>query len=96
MFLLSLSNDEILMNCQIPLSSPFSRIIFCKDGKEINIQEAKDNMFTYIIHYKISEEGAGKIYCMFQSKDEDNLVKNSGLSNTKYFPEVLGKKQTLF
>lgn len=62
MFLLSLSNDEILVNCQIPLSSPFFRIIFCKDGKEIKIQEANDNVFAYIIHYKISEDGAGKIY----------------------------------
>ncbi|XP_025031844.1 uncharacterized protein LOC107326567 isoform X2 [Python bivittatus] len=88
LFLRSLSNDEVLLNCLIPRHSQFSRVIFCKDRKEMETKEQEDNTFSYTFHYKLSQDGAGQISCMFQFKDTKNQVKNSGLSNSKMFREV--------
>ncbi|KAM6449023.1 uncharacterized protein PHA67_016552 [Liasis olivaceus] len=87
LFLRSLSNDEVFVNCLIPQHSQFSRVIFCKDGKEMETKEQEDNTFSYTFHYKISQDGAGQISCMFQFKDTENQVKNSGLSNSNFFHE---------
>ncbi|KAM6451988.1 uncharacterized protein PHA67_018534 [Liasis olivaceus] len=92
MFLNSSSNDEgdiIWVKCLIPPDSRFSWVILCKDGKEMKIQEQEDSIFAYNFNYEISEEGAGQISCMFQFRDTDNQVKNSGLSNAKVFLKVL-------
>ncbi|XP_058039185.1 uncharacterized protein LOC131198493 isoform X2 [Ahaetulla prasina] len=92
MFLNTSSSDEgdvVLVKCKLLPISKFSRVILCKDGKEMKIEKQIDSIFAYNFYYKISEHGAGQISCMFQFKDTNNQVRNSGLSNIK----VLGDRR---
>lgn len=85
--------DEVLVKCQIPPVSPFTRIILCEDGVEIKSQKQKDAIFLYKFSYKISRASTRQLSCMYQSKDKNNQVNNSSPSDARNL-YVSGKKTT--
>ncbi|XP_062993676.1 uncharacterized protein LOC134406265 [Elgaria multicarinata webbii] len=87
MLLNSSSRDKggtVLLKCIIPLSHPFTRVILCKNGIEMSSQQQKDSKFGYDFYYNISTSSAVQLSCMYQYKYDNNQVKNSHLSKTKY------------
>ncbi|CAI5790511.1 Hypothetical predicted protein [Podarcis lilfordi] len=75
--------DEVLVKCQIPPVSPFTRIILCEDGVEIKSQKQKDAIFLYKFSYKISRASTRQLSCMYQNKDKNNQVNNSSPSDAR-------------
>nr|XP_028560279.1 uncharacterized protein LOC114583097 [Podarcis muralis] len=75
--------DEVLVKCQIPPVSPFTRIILCEDGVEIKSQKQKNAIFLYKFSYKISRASTRQLSCMYQNKDKNNQVNNSSPSDAK-------------
>ncbi|XP_077773332.1 uncharacterized protein LOC114583097 [Podarcis muralis] len=75
--------DEVLVKCQIPPVSPFTRIILCEDRVEIKSQKQKDAIFLYKFSYKISRASTRQLSCMYQNKDKNNQVNNSSPSDAK-------------
>nr|XP_034991939.1 uncharacterized protein LOC118095087 isoform X2 [Zootoca vivipara] len=75
--------DEVLVKCQIPPVSPFTRIILCEDGVGIKSQKQKDTIFLYKFSYKISRASIRQLSCMYQNMDNNNKVNNSFPSDAR-------------
>ncbi|XP_039374360.1 uncharacterized protein LOC120394189 isoform X2 [Mauremys reevesii] len=71
--------DTIILLCLVPIDTSVTRIIFCKDGKEISMLPKDGNKFIYIFESAQPEspESAGEYSCRYQHKDDKNQEKNS-------------------
>ncbi|CAM5122530.1 unnamed protein product [Natator depressus] len=69
--------DMAVLSCLVPLDAPMTRIVFCKDGKEISVQPKEGNKLVYDSPYTVSRESAGTFSCRYQLKDENNQENNS-------------------
>ncbi|CAM5130264.1 unnamed protein product [Natator depressus] len=69
--------DTAMLSCLVPLDAPMTRIVFCKDGKEISVQPKEGNNLIYDSPYTVSRESAGTFSCRYQLKDENNQENNS-------------------
>ncbi|CAM4620589.1 unnamed protein product [Lepidochelys kempii] len=69
--------DTAMLSCLVPLDTPMTRIIFCKDGKEISVQPKEGNKLVYDSPYTVSRESAGTFSCRYQLKDDNNQENNS-------------------
>ncbi|TFJ99683.1 cyclic AMP-responsive element-binding protein 3 [Platysternon megacephalum] len=74
-----------------PLSIPtlglwllLTRIVFCKDGKEISVQPKGGNTLVYDSPYTVSKESTGAFSCLYQLKDDNNQENNSLPSDPWY------------
>ncbi|CAM5122611.1 unnamed protein product [Natator depressus] len=80
----SSQGDTVVMKCKIPSLSPFTRVIFCKDGKEIAIQPMKESKFAYDLPYEVSTSSSGNFYCLYEHKDNLNHKTLSRLSTAQH------------
>ncbi|CAM4688017.1 unnamed protein product, partial [Lepidochelys olivacea] len=69
--------DTAMVSCLVPLDAPMTRIVFCKDGKEISVQPKGGNTIVYDSPYTVSKESAGAFSCLYQLKDDNNQENNS-------------------
>ncbi|CAM4619439.1 unnamed protein product [Lepidochelys kempii] len=69
--------DTAMLSCLVPLDAPMTRIVFCKDGKEISVQPKGGNIIVYDSPYTVSKESAGAFSCLYQLKDDNNQENNS-------------------
>ncbi|XP_044845174.1 uncharacterized protein LOC123350590 [Mauremys mutica] len=71
--------DTIILLCLVPIDTSVTRIIFCKDGKEISMLPKDGNKFIYIFESAQPEspESTGEYSCRYQHKDDKNQEKNS-------------------
>ncbi|KAG6923750.1 hypothetical protein G0U57_019395 [Chelydra serpentina] len=78
-----------MLSCLVPLDAPMTRIVFCKDGKEISVQPKEGNKLVYDSPYPVSRESAGAFSCRYQLKDDNNQENNS-LSSVSWHLHVAG------
>ncbi|KAG6921642.1 hypothetical protein G0U57_006117 [Chelydra serpentina] len=78
------------MKCKIPALSPFTRIIFCKNEKEIAIQPMQESKFAYVLPYEVSVSSSGNFSCLYEHKDNLNHQTLSLLSTVQHL-SVTGK-----
>ncbi|CAM5173226.1 unnamed protein product [Eretmochelys imbricata] len=76
--------DTAMLSCLVPCGIPVTRIIFCKDGKEISVQPKGGNTVVYDSPYTVSKESAGAFSCLYQLKDDNNQENNSLSSDPRY------------
>ncbi|CAM5173220.1 unnamed protein product [Eretmochelys imbricata] len=76
--------DTAMLSCLVPCGIPVTRIIFCKDGKEISVQPKGGNTVVYDSPYAVSKESAGAFSCLYQLKDDNNQENNSLPSDPRY------------
>ncbi|CAM5173474.1 unnamed protein product [Eretmochelys imbricata] len=76
--------DTAMLSCLVPCGIPVTRIVFCKDGKEISVQPKGGNTVVYDSPYTVSKENAGAFSCLYQLKDDNNPEKNSLSSDPRY------------
>ncbi|XP_039366766.1 uncharacterized protein LOC120388761 isoform X2 [Mauremys reevesii] len=76
--------DTALLSCLVPVDAPMTRIVFCKDGKEISVQPKGGNTLVYDSPYTVSRESAGAFSCRYQLKDDNNQENNSLPSDLWY------------
>ncbi|CAM5130236.1 unnamed protein product [Natator depressus] len=69
--------DTAMLSCLVPLDAPMTRIVFCKDGKEISVQPKEGNKLVYDSPYTVSRESSGTFSCRYQLKDDNNQENNS-------------------
>ncbi|CAM4617064.1 unnamed protein product [Lepidochelys kempii] len=69
--------DTVILLCFIPMDTSVTRVIFCKDGKEISMLPKDRNKFIYESAQPASPESAGEYPCLYQHKDDRNQEKNS-------------------
>ncbi|CAM5122902.1 unnamed protein product [Natator depressus] len=69
--------DMAMLSCLVPLDAPMTRIVFCKDGKEISVQPKEGNKLVYDSPSTVSRESAGTFSCRYQLKDDNNQENNS-------------------
>ncbi|KAG6923751.1 hypothetical protein G0U57_019396, partial [Chelydra serpentina] len=74
--------DKVRLSCLVPLDAPMTRIVFCKDGKEISVQPKEENKPVYDSPYQVSRESAGAFSCRYQLMDNNNQENNSLSSNS--------------
>ncbi|KAM9112954.1 uncharacterized protein ACDP82_019811 isoform 2-T2 [Pangshura tecta] len=80
----SSQGDTVVMKCKIPALPPFTRVIFCKDGKEIAIQPMQQSKFAYDLHYEVSASSSGNFSCLYEHKDNLNHQTLSLLSTAQH------------
>ncbi|CAM5173069.1 unnamed protein product [Eretmochelys imbricata] len=78
--------DTAMLSCLVPCGIPVTRIVFCKDGKEISVQPKGGNTVVYDSPYTVSKESAGAFSCLYQLKDDNNQENNSLSSDPRYLP----------
>ncbi|CAM4317975.1 unnamed protein product [Lepidochelys olivacea] len=76
--------DTAMLSCLVPCGIPVTRIVFCKDGKEISVQPKGGNTVVYDSPYTVSKESAGAFSCLYQLKDDNNQENNSLSSDPRY------------
>ncbi|CAM5173382.1 unnamed protein product [Eretmochelys imbricata] len=76
--------DTAMVSCLVPLDAPMTRIVFCKDGKEISVQPKGGNTIVYDSPYTVSKESPGTFSCCYQLKDDNNQENNSLSSDARY------------
>ncbi|KAM9113640.1 uncharacterized protein ACDP82_020280 isoform 2-T2 [Pangshura tecta] len=69
--------DTAMLSCLVPCGIPVTRVVFCKDGKEISVQPKGGNTLVYDSAYPVSKESAGAFSCRYQFKDDNNQENNS-------------------
>ncbi|CAM5172901.1 unnamed protein product [Eretmochelys imbricata] len=69
--------DTAMLSCLVPLDAHMTRIVFCKDGKEISVQRKEGNKPVYDSPYTVSRERTGTFSCRYQLKDDNNQENNS-------------------
>ncbi|CAM5172949.1 unnamed protein product [Eretmochelys imbricata] len=69
--------DTAMLSCLVPLDAHMTRIVFCKDGKEISVQRKEGNKLVYDSPYTVSRERTGTFSCRYQLKDDNNQENNS-------------------
>ncbi|XP_044844333.1 uncharacterized protein LOC123350052 isoform X2 [Mauremys mutica] len=74
--------DTAMLSCLVPLDIPMTRIVFCKDGKEISVQPKEGNKLVYDSPYQVSRESSGAFSCRYQLKDDNNQENNSHSSDS--------------
>lgn len=72
---------SLVLKCKVPALSPFSRVIFCKDGKDLGSWPMQETKFAY--SYRVSVNNTGRFTCLYQHKDDQNQEKNSLLSDSQ-------------
>ncbi|KAH1180671.1 hypothetical protein KIL84_001605, partial [Mauremys mutica] len=82
-----------MLSCLVPLDAPMTRIVFCKDGKEISVQPKGGNKLVYDSPYLVSRESAGAFSCRYQLKDDNNQENNS-LSSDSWYLRVAGDESS--
>ncbi|TFJ97465.1 tenascin-X [Platysternon megacephalum] len=85
--------DTAMLSCLVPLDAPMTRIVFCKDGKEISVQPKEGNNLVYDSSYPVSRESAGAFSCRYQLKDDNNQENNS-LSSDSWHLHVGGDESS--
>ncbi|CAM5123001.1 unnamed protein product [Natator depressus] len=81
--------DTAMLSCLVPCGIPVTRIVFCKDGKEISVQPKGGNTVVYDSPYTVSKKSAGAFSCLYQLKDDNNQENNS-LSSDPWYLHVDG------
>ncbi|CAM5173041.1 unnamed protein product [Eretmochelys imbricata] len=69
--------DTAMLSCLVPLDAHMTRIVFCKDEKEISVQRKEGNKLVYDSPYTVSRERTGTFSCRYQLKDDNNQENNS-------------------
>ncbi|CAM4620786.1 unnamed protein product [Lepidochelys kempii] len=69
--------DTAVLSCLVPLDIPMTRIVFCKDGKEISVPPKERNKLVYDSPHPVSRESSGAFSCRYQLKDDNNQENNS-------------------
>ncbi|KAM9113369.1 uncharacterized protein ACDP82_020102 [Pangshura tecta] len=85
--------DTAMLSCLVPLDAPMTRIVFCKDGKEISVQPKEANKLVYDSPYQVSRESSGAFSCRYQLKDDNNQENNS-LSSDSWHLHVAGDESS--
>ncbi|CAM5173051.1 unnamed protein product [Eretmochelys imbricata] len=76
--------DTIILLCFIPMDTSVTRIIFCKDSKEILMLPKDRNKFIFESAQPVSPESPGEYFCRYQHKDDRNQEKTSLPSARQY------------
>lgn len=69
--------DTIILLCFVPMDTSVTRVIFCKDGKEILMLPKDRNKFIFESAQPVSPESPGEYFCRYQHKDDRNQEKTS-------------------
>ncbi|CAM2094909.1 unnamed protein product [Caretta caretta] len=64
--------------------APMTRIVFCKEGKEISVQPKEGNKLVYDSPHPVSRESSGAFSCHYQLMDNSNQENNSLRSDARY------------
>ncbi|CAM5173111.1 unnamed protein product [Eretmochelys imbricata] len=76
--------DTIILLCFIPMDTSVTRVIFCKDSKEILMLPKDRNKFIFESAQPVSPESPGEYFCRYQHKDDRNQEKTSLPSARQY------------
>ncbi|CAM4616866.1 unnamed protein product [Lepidochelys kempii] len=69
--------DTIILLCFVPMDTSVTRVIFCKDGKEILMLPKDRNKLIFESAQPVSPESPGEYFCRYQHKDDRNQEKTS-------------------
>ncbi|KAG6922352.1 hypothetical protein G0U57_002798, partial [Chelydra serpentina] len=67
--------DTIILLCFVPMDTSVTRVIFCKDGKELLMLPKDRNKFIFESAQPVSPESVGEYSCRYQQKDDKNQEK---------------------
>ncbi|EMP26985.1 Zinc finger and SCAN domain-containing protein 29 [Chelonia mydas] len=76
--------DTAVLSCLVPLDTPMTRIVFCKEGKEFSVQPKEGNKLVYDSPHPVSRESSGAFSCHYQLMDDNNQENNSLPSDARY------------
>ncbi|CAM4620652.1 unnamed protein product [Lepidochelys kempii] len=76
--------DTIILLCFIPMDTSVTRVIFCKDSKEILMLPEDRNKFVFESARPVSPESPEEYFCRYQHKDDRNQEKTSLPSARQY------------
>ncbi|CAM5173256.1 unnamed protein product [Eretmochelys imbricata] len=73
----TLQGDTIILLCFVPMDTSVTRVIFCKDSKEILMLPKDRNKLIFESAQPVSPESPGEYFCRYQHKDDRNQEKTS-------------------
>ncbi|CAM4702657.1 unnamed protein product [Caretta caretta] len=81
--------DTAVLSCLVPLDSPMTCIVFCKEGKEISVQPKGGNKLVYNSPHPVSRESSWAFSCHYQLMDDNQ--ENNSLPSDAWYLHVAGR-----
>ncbi|EMP28666.1 hypothetical protein UY3_14241 [Chelonia mydas] len=76
--------DTVMVKCKVPAFSPSTRVIFCRDGKDLAVQPIQEGKFAYDLRYDMRANSSASFACLYQHKGDRNHETNSLLSSSQF------------
>ncbi|KAH1181164.1 hypothetical protein KIL84_002098, partial [Mauremys mutica] len=80
----SRTGDTVVVKCKVPAFSPATRVIFCRDGKDLAVQPIQESKFAYDLRYDVRANSSTSFACLYQHKGHQNQETNSLLSTSRF------------
>ncbi|XP_044844110.1 uncharacterized protein LOC123349901 isoform X2 [Mauremys mutica] len=76
--------DTVVVKCKVPAFSPATRVIFCRDGKDLAVQPVQEGKYAYDLRYDVRANSSTSFACLYQHKGDWNQETNSLLSTSRF------------